>query len=50
MDRSADDFREKMREYLTRLDDRIRDDYLEAKDEETKREIEALYSLFMKKG
>ena len=49
MDRSAPDFREKMREYLTRFDDRIRNDYLAAEDDETKREIEELYSLFAKK-
>lgn len=49
MDRNADDFHERMREYLVRFDDRIRDDYLSAEDGETKREIEELYSLFAKK-
>lgn len=49
IDRNGPDFREKIRDYLARYDDQIRDDYLAAQDEETKREIQEIYASYAAK-
>lgn len=49
IDRDAKDFRNKIREYLDRYDEQIRDDYFAAQDEETKKEIEEIYASFARK-
>ncbi|MDQ1343303.1 MAG: hypothetical protein QG650_22, partial [Patescibacteria group bacterium] len=49
IDRNSEDFREKIRQYLANYEDQIRDDYLGTQDEETKREIEAIYGEYRMK-
>ncbi|MDQ1344337.1 MAG: hypothetical protein QG650_1058 [Patescibacteria group bacterium] len=49
IDRNSEDFREKIRQYLTNYEGQIRDDYLGSRDEETKREIEAIYGEYRMK-
>ena len=45
-DRNGDDFRQKIKQYLADYDEQIRQDYVSAQDEETKKEIEEIYATY----
>lgn len=49
IDQEGPDFRQKIKQYLTDYDEQIRNDYVAAQDEETKKEIEEIYAAYAKK-